>query len=76
MRYCNRCPIYNRERKTCGTARSPEDPAFDPDALGCFCIMPVKAGHLENCYLYDESNGRYGWPDELNSYPHAKAIED
>lgn len=70
MRACQRCDLYNRERKTCGTPgwniyRDPEN--GEMISAGCFCNMPVKASCKKaSCWAYQRTSGRRGWPKELN----------
>jgi hypothetical protein len=72
--YCRECPHFYAPLRTCGS------PLVDAmTQIGCWCHMPTKAGHLENCWEYDRM-GRsamyryigWGWPEELNSWPFEK----
>jgi hypothetical protein len=63
---CEKCSIYFKPLRTCGVAGGP---------TGCGCYLPVKARTECNCWMYDETKGEspFGWPERLNSFPHATA---
>lgn len=68
---CMACPVFFDALKTCGSAlpgghRDPEG-----NMMGCGCHMPTAASVEHNCWSYDHNeNPFYGWPRELNSFPH------
>ncbi len=58
------CPIFYAPLQTCGTPLKK-----DLRDMGCFCHMPTKAKTKCNCWLYDQTDGKRGWPDDLNDFP-------
>lgn len=70
-RFCGKCPLFNRQRGTCGTAgRTFFNPRTNEyEALGCFCVTRVKNASPANCWAFNATNGDAGWPKELNSFP-------
>lgn len=70
MSQCRRCPIFNKKRKTCGTAGEMfNNPRTGKrETLGCWCLVTVKNLLKCNCWLYDITSGEQGWPKELNDY--------
>lgn len=71
MRECRNCGLFNRTTKTCGTAGSTfHDPETGrKERLGCWCYLPAKNAMPTNCWLYNVTEGREGWPRELNDFP-------
>ena len=55
---CKTCPIYDQEYETCGLP-----------PVGCGCHQVTRAKLQVNCWLYTKTNGKEGWPSELNSFP-------
>jgi hypothetical protein len=54
---CGECPIYYRPLMTCGS------PFADDPALGCWCVLPIKARMKHaRCWLRIRgSNTQWGW---------------
>ncbi|MHC1766186.1 MAG: hypothetical protein AB9869_18110 [Verrucomicrobiia bacterium] len=70
MRACQRCPIYDRERRTCGRlGQGIVSYHGDPIPLGCGCFMPLKAA-LPNakCWLHEMTNGAKGTDWRFGSF--------
>jgi hypothetical protein len=64
---CEQCPIYYRPLRTCGSPMARKSWP-NGEKMGCFCYMPVKIKTKCNCWLYDETNGKMGWPKDLNNF--------
>ena len=61
MRTCFKCPVFDRDRLTCGSpfSTSPE--------LGCWCFAPIKNKMKSaRCWARDRTNMKgLGWPSKL-----------
>jgi hypothetical protein len=72
--FCSSCPIYDAHLKTCGT---PGDTFVDRDTnkiepYGCWCYLPLKNRLHVDCWLWKQTGGTHGWPDELNASFYAR----
>ena len=67
LRKCFRCPIFDRERLTCGTPGDMDKTYTKTDgtigAMGCFCFMPVKVSISDAVCWFDAhtNKGSWGW---------------
>lgn len=66
---CQKCPLFDQELETCGSAKHPEwwiNPESGVrDVLGCLCVIRIKARLAEaTCWLDDHSFSDLGpnWP--------------
>lgn len=75
---CVICPFYNPRLQTCGTPGqtfiNPKTKRAEP--LGCWCHMPTKARFKVNCWLSLKTNGKEGWPKEMNAEVGEVAVPD
>jgi hypothetical protein len=77
--------MLDGELLSCGSPgvmlKSPDDEEYQPQRLGCWCFMPIKAMAAEaNCWLWEECGGEYipmagGWKDELNGDYEQRTVE-
>src|SRR5438445_247368 len=50
MRICLRCPIYDKNLKTCGSRR--QSSLSETEVMGCLCYMPLKSRFTNvTCWL-------------------------
>jgi len=65
LRACHACPIYDRQRRTCGTPGDGEK-TYANDAgrirpMGCWCWMPLKARLTDATCWMSDMTGRPTW---------------
>lgn len=75
MAVCRKCIIFFEPLSTCGTPLHGNRHMANGKQIGCWCHMPTKARHKENCWFYDLVKGDLmpyepSWPKELNSWPY------
>ena len=68
LKHCLKCPVYYAPLGTCGSPLHKDAKDHTGKPMGCFCFMEYKAATRCNCWLYDESVGVMGWPEELNDF--------
>lgn len=63
--------MFDPKNRTCGFIgehfTNPETNKETPS--GCWCWLPEKVKLRVNCWLFQQTNGRQGWPKDLNSLP-------
>lgn len=53
MYICYRCPIFDKDRKTCRP--------FPESEMGCGCYAPYKALVKDHCWGRDNMGENFGW---------------
>lgn len=64
MEFCRECPFFYKPLQTCGSPLKK-----DLRNVGCHCSMEAKVKTKCNCWRYDTTDGKYGWPVHLNDFP-------